>query len=87
VSWLGVLFFAGGALFALVTLPVEFNASRRAMALLTDAGVITSAEEGRGVKAVLDAAALTYVAGLGAALSQLLYYVFLISGIGGRRRG
>ncbi len=86
VSWLGVLFFAGGALFALVTLPVEFNASKRAMALLTDAGVITSVEEQSGVKAVLDAAALTYVAGLGAALSQLLYYVFLISGMGGRRR-
>ncbi|MBI3241667.1 MAG: zinc metallopeptidase [Chloroflexi bacterium] len=86
VSWLGVLFFAAGAVFALITLPVEFNASKRAMVLLTETGVITSPEEGRGVKAVLDAAALTYVAGLAAALSQLLYYVFLLSGMGGRRR-
>ncbi len=86
LSWVGVIFFAAGAVFALITLPVEFNASSRAMVLLTDAGVITGPEEGRGVKAVLDAAALTYVAGLAAALSQLLYYVFLLSGAGGRRR-
>ena len=86
VAWLGVLVFAGGALFALITLPVEFNASSRAMALLTETGLITSAEEQRGVKAVLDAAALTYVAGLGAAVAQLLYYVFLVAGLTGRRR-
>ncbi|MBM4425327.1 MAG: zinc metallopeptidase [Chloroflexi bacterium] len=86
VAWLGVIVFAGGAIFALVTLPVEFNASARAMALLVDAGLITDDEERRGVKSVLDAAALTYVAGLGAAVAQLMYYVFLVAGIGGRRR-
>lgn len=85
VAWLGVIVFAGGALFAFITLPVEFNASARAMTLLTDAGLITSNEERRGVKDVLDAAALTYVAGLGAAVAQLLYYVFLVAGIGRRR--
>lgn len=86
VSWLGVLFFAAGAVFAIITLPVEFNASGRAMVLLTESGLITSEEERRGAKSVLDAAALTYVAGLGAAVAQLLYYVFLIAGLGGRRR-
>jgi Zn-dependent membrane protease YugP len=85
LAWLGVIVFAGGALFALITLPVEFNASSRAMTLLTDAGMLTNEEERRGVKSVLDAAALTYVAGLGAAIAQLLYYVFLISGMGRRR--
>jgi Zn-dependent membrane protease YugP len=85
LAWLGVIVFAGGALFALITLPVEFNASARAMTLLTDAGMLTNEEERRGVKSVLDAAALTYVAGLGAAIAQLLYYVFLISGMGRRR--
>lgn len=86
LAWLGVLVFAGGALFALATLPVEFNASTRAMTLLTDAGLLTDLDERRGVKSVLDAAAMTYVAGLAAALAQLLYYVFLIAGIGRRRR-
>lgn len=86
LAWLGVIVFAGGALFALVTLPVELNASSRAMTLLTEAGLVTSDDERRGIKSVLDAAALTYVAGLGAAIAQLLYYVFLISGMGGRRR-
>jgi Zn-dependent membrane protease YugP len=85
VSWLGVLIFAGGTLFALVTLPVEFNASARAMALLTQAGLITSEEERRGVKDVLNAAALTYVAALGAAVAQLLYYVVLVGGRTRRR--
>jgi hypothetical protein len=86
VSWLGVIVFAGGALFALITLPVEFNASSRALTLLTDTGLLTSDEERQGAKSVLDAAALTYVAGLGAAIAQLLYYVFLVSGLTGRRR-
>ncbi len=86
LSWVGVIVFAGGALFALITLPVEINASSRAMVLLADTGLITSEEERHGAKAVLDAAALTYVAALGAAVSQLLYYVFLVAGMGGRRR-
>ncbi|MBI3177183.1 MAG: zinc metallopeptidase [Chloroflexi bacterium] len=86
LAWLGVFVFAGGALFALATLPVEFNASARAMTLLTDAGLLADPDERRGVKSVLDAAAMTYVAGLAAALAQLLYYVFLIGGIGRRRR-
>jgi Zn-dependent membrane protease YugP len=86
LAWLGVLFFAGGALFALATLPVEFDASARAKAMLTQSGIIRTDEEARGVNAVLNAAALTYVAALVTAVLQLLYYVFLVGGLGGRRR-
>jgi Zn-dependent membrane protease YugP len=86
LAWLGVLFFAGGALFALATLPVEFNASARAKELLMQTGIIQTEEERHGVNQVLNAAALTYVAGLVTAVLQLLYYVFLVSGMGGRRR-
>jgi len=86
IAWLGVLVFSGGALFALATLPVEFNASARAKELLYSTGVIQTEEERRGVNQVLNAAALTYVAGLVTAVLQLLYYVFLIGGMGGRRR-
>ena len=86
IAWLGVLVFSGGALFALATLPVELNASARAKELLYSTGIIQSEEERRGVNQVLNAAALTYVAGLVTAVMQLLYYVFLIGGMGGRRR-
>jgi Zn-dependent membrane protease YugP len=85
LAWIGVIALAGGAVFAFVTLPVEFNASARAMRLLSESGLLTDQDEQRGAKSVLDAAALTYVAGLGAALSQLLYYVLLVSGMGRRR--
>lgn len=85
LAWLGVVVFAGGAVFALATLPVEFNASARAKQLLVQSGVIQSDEETRGVRAVLNAAALTYVAGLVTAILQLLYYVILVGGLGRRR--
>jgi Zn-dependent membrane protease YugP len=84
LAWVGVAFFAGGAVFALATLPVEFDASARAKRLLADTGVIYSEEERRGVNQVLNAAALTYVAGLVTAILQLLYYVFLVTGLGRR---
>ena len=83
VAWLGVAFFAGGALFALMTLPVEFNASARAKRLLAETGIIQTGEERRGVNNVLNAAALTYVAALVTSLLQLLYYASLLTG---RRR-
>lgn len=86
IAWLGVIVFSAGTVFALATLPVEFDASYRGRRLLTDAGLMIDSEEQRGVNSVLDAAAMTYVAGLAAALFQLLYYVFLVGGIGGRRR-
>jgi Zn-dependent membrane protease YugP len=86
VAWIGVLVFSAGALFALATLPVEFNASARAKQLLYQTGIIQTEEERRGVNQVLNAAALTYVAGLITAVLQLLYYVLLVGGMGGRRR-
>ena len=70
----GIVCFALTLVFSLVTLPVEFNASRRAMSSLSEGGYVTQ-EELRGVKAVLDAAALTYVA---AAISSLLQLLRLI---------
>lgn len=82
LAWLGVIIFSSGAVFALATLPVEFDASARAKKLLRDAGIIQTADEQRGVNAVLNAAALTYVAALVTAVLQLLYYVSLV---GGRR--
>ena len=80
LAWVGVLFFAGSAVFALVTLPVELNASGRALQMLRTAGLVTGGQEMEGVKSVLNAAALTYVAALAQALSTLLYYVFLLIG-------
>jgi Zn-dependent membrane protease YugP len=80
LAWVGVFVFAGGAVFALATLPVEFDASARAKQLLVQTGIIQTEQEQRGVNTVLNAAALTYVAGLVTAIMQLLYYVSLVSG-------
>jgi Zn-dependent membrane protease YugP len=86
LAWLGVGVFSVGALFALATLPVELNASARAKRLLADTGLIMGQEEVSGVNKVLNAAALTYVAALVTAVLQLLYFVSLAGGMGGRRR-
>ncbi|KXK15028.1 MAG: putative peptidase membrane zinc metallopeptidase [Chloroflexi bacterium OLB14] len=80
LAWLGVLVFSGGAVFALATLPVEFDASNRAKRMLANSGIIQTDEEMRGVNNVLNAAALTYVAGLVTAIMQVLYYASLVSG-------
>jgi Zn-dependent membrane protease YugP len=84
LAWVGVAVFSGGAIFALATLPVELNASARAKQLLTQSGLIITEEEQRGVNAVLNAAAMTYVAALFTAVLQLLYWASLVAG--GRRR-
>ncbi|MEM7537948.1 MAG: zinc metallopeptidase [Chloroflexota bacterium] len=76
---LGVILFSITALFAVVTLPVEFDASRRAKKLLVSEAVLTGPEL-TGVNRVLDAAALTYVAAALQAIATLLYYVFLLMG-------
>lgn len=86
IAWIGVLIFSGGAIFALLTLPVELNASARAKRLLAESGIVVGEDEQAGVNNVLNAAAWTYVAGLAAALLQLLYYVSIVAGLGGRRR-
>ncbi len=85
LAWVGVILFGGTALFALVTLPVELNASARALAMLRDDGMIAADDEVSGAKSVLSAAALTYVAALAQTLMTLLYYVFLLSGSSRRR--
>lgn len=73
---LGILFFGLAFLFQLVTLPVEFNASSRALALLSGGGYLSDTEV-RGSKKVLNAAALTYVASAVMALAQLLRLLLL----------
>jgi len=72
----GLALFAVIVLFQLVTLPVEFDASKRALVALQDNGLL-AADEVPGARAVLNAAALTYVAGFVAALGQLLYFFAL----------
>ena len=79
LAWIGVALFAGVAAFALVTLPMEFDATRRAKELLVGNSLL-SRQEMFGVNGVLNAAALTYVAAAAQAISTLLYYVFLLTG-------
>lgn len=73
---IGILLFCAVVLFQIVTLPVEFNASRRALTLLESSGIL-SREEMPGTRKVLSAAAMTYVAGVAASLLQLLRLVML----------
>ena len=77
--WVGLVLFAATVVFAIVTLPVEFDASRRAKQLLVNQGILAS-QEMVGVNKVLNAAALTYVAGALQAISTLLYYAFILMG-------
>ena len=74
LAWVGVGLFSIAVLFTLITLPVELNASRRARTLLSSSG-LASPTEMDGVSAVLNAAALTYVAALAQALATLLYFL------------
>ncbi len=76
---LGIVLFMGAVLFQLVTLPVEFNASSRALKLLQADGILAE-QEVRGARKVLGAAALTYVAALAASVLQLLRLVILAGG-------
>src|SRR3954452_16526930 len=73
---IGLVLFAAIVLFQLVTLPVEFDASKRALIALEDGGLL-AADEVPGARAVLNAAALTYVAGFVASLGQLIYFFAL----------
>lgn len=76
---IGIICFSLAVLFQLVTLPVEFNASGRAIRILGDTGILDS-QELKSTKKVLGAAALTYVAGAAAAILQLLRLVLLFGG-------
>ena len=83
IAWIGLFLFAGTVIFALITLPVEFNASKRAQQLLSTYG-LADGQELQETKKVLDAAALTYIAALAQSLSTLMYYVFLLTGFSRR---
>ena len=71
--WVGLIFFAAVVIFQLITLPVEFDASSRALESLESQGLLAAGEID-GARAVLNAAALTYVAGFVASLGQLIYF-------------
>ncbi|MBI5650685.1 MAG: zinc metallopeptidase [Chloroflexi bacterium] len=81
--WVGIAFFSAGLVFSLATLPVEFNASNRALAMLRSSALVGQGEVD-AAQAVLSAAALTYVAAAAQALSSLLYYVFIALNLGRR---
>lgn len=79
---LGIIFFATALVFQLVTLPVEFNASRRALSAIKEHNLLTKEEDYRGAKSVLTAAAMTYVAAFLVSLMQLVRFI----AISNRRR-
>lgn len=83
LSWLGLALFATTTIFTLVTLPVEFDASRRALVCLEQGGYAT-AEEVQGARKVLTAAAMTYVAAFVTSLLTLLYWAYRLGLFGGR---
>ena len=80
--YIGIACFGLSLVFQLITLPVEFNASHRAIRAITDAGILSS-QELVGAKRTLKAAAMTYVAATAVSLAQLLRLIVLF---GGRRR-
>ncbi len=84
LSVAGVLLFATTTVFTLITLPVEFDASRRALATLQSGGYVSGTELA-GAKKVLDAAAMTYVAAFITSLLTLVYWAFRLGLFGGRR--
>jgi hypothetical protein len=84
LAMVGVVMFAGTTVFTLITLPVEFDASRRAMVTLGQGGYLTP-DELDGSRAVLSAAAMTYVAAFITSLLTLLYWAYRLGLLGGRR--
>jgi Zn-dependent membrane protease YugP len=80
----GAVLFSAVLLFQLVTLPVEFDASNRAKALVVEQGIV-GVDERRGMDKVLNAAAMTYVAAVASSLATLLYFLVRSGILGGRR--
>jgi Zn-dependent membrane protease YugP len=78
LAWVGIILFGSSSLFALLTLPVEFNASARAQELLVSHGIIQGDEQIAGVEKVLGAAAWTYVAAAVSAIGVWLFYVVML---------
>ncbi len=83
IGWAGVLLLGAVALFQIINLPVEFDASRRALQLLPETGILSREEVG-GARKVLVAAALTYVAATIAAVWTMLYFAMRLGLLGGR---
>jgi Zn-dependent membrane protease YugP len=79
LAWIGVILFGSSCLFALITLPVEFDASARAQKLLIRHGIIRGDEQIAAVQKVLGAAAWTYVAAAVSAIGNWLFYIFLLA--------
>jgi len=73
--WIGILFFGLMVIFSILTLPVELDASRRGTKLLQEAGLMQDESDAKGSRAVLTAAALTYLAAAVTSILQLLYYI------------
>ena len=85
LALLGVALFSASVLFAIVTLPVEWDASARAKKLMVASGIVIPSEE-RDAGSVLNAAFLTYVGAAVSSIGTLLYYLVRLGHIGGRRR-
>jgi len=83
LAWIGLGLFAAASLFALITLPVEFDASSRAKTILAHTGITLPGEEQEEVGRVLNAAGMTYVAAAAISLMHLLYFASIL--MGGRR--
>jgi hypothetical protein len=80
LAWVGILLFSGSVLFSLLTLPIEVDASVRAMRMIDENNLLTTTDEKTGAKRVLTGAALTYFAGLVASIANLAYFVLMVSG-------
>lgn len=78
LAYAGIIFFSFAVLFQLVTLPVEFNASNRALKVIGEADILTE-QERKGAKKVLSAAAMTYVASLAVSIANLLRLVLMVN--------
>ena len=83
LAWVGIILFSGTTVFSLVTLPVEIDASNRGLKLIREQQILYP-QELSGVKKVLSAAALTYIAATLQSLGALLYFIFRVQGIGRR---
>ena len=84
ISMIGLLLIGAVVVFQVVNLPVEFDASRRALQVLPESGILT-VEETKGARTVLAAAAMTYVAATVAAIAELLYWAWRLGLLGGGR--
>lgn len=81
LAMVGLIFFGFTTLFAILTLPVELDASRRAMRMMEQSGLLATDHDRKGAKAVLRAAALTYVGAMVISILNFAYYAMLISGM------